>query len=110
MANELATKSDKNILDSSNCVPLSSILESFNAPINEEQCWALCHQTVRTVSRLNDKRPLYLLNGPANLYINKEGFVHEKSFTESGIVFNCYSFISCCFPPLFFPVFLYQYE
>ncbi|XP_053202580.1 protein spire homolog 2-like [Panonychus citri] len=83
MANELITKSDKNILDSSNCVSLSSILESFNAPINEEQCWALCHQTVKTVSRLNDKRPLYLLNGPANLYINKEGFVHEKSFTES---------------------------
>lgn len=82
MANAL-NGSDRNILDSTNCVKLSSILESFNAPINEEQCWALCHQTIKTISTLIDKRPLYLLNGPSNLYINKDGFVHQKSFLES---------------------------
>jgi len=42
-----------------NGVPLQKILEAFNAPINEEQAWAVCYQCARylhgTVHGQSDK-------------------------------------------------------
>ncbi|XP_074593095.1 protein spire homolog 2-like [Brevipalpus obovatus] len=144
------------IQDDDNCVRLSMILKHFNAPINEEQCWALAYQTIKhlhsflldkvcvvgdhsqhhsspppqsfltaknthtktsinsSASRHNnnninnnninnnninhttttnnnnnnsikcDSLPvLYILNGPHDLYVHRDGYVHEKTFTKT---------------------------
>lgn len=39
-------------LNSSDGLSLHDILQCFNGPISREQAWALCHQTVKSLSRL----------------------------------------------------------
>lgn len=79
MAGDLA------VLDSDHCVQLLSVLKSFNAPINEEQCWALAYEAAKELIKCSKQSPsaLYVLNGPCDLYIHTDGHVHPKTFTKS---------------------------
>lgn len=77
-------KSIDSCSDPNGCVSLHNILKSFNAPISEEQAWALIYQSVqlyRDVCRQehNNKGQLKNINVPTtshNLNVHKDGSVH----------------------------------
>ena len=71
-------------LDEDDCVSLASILQAFNAPIKEEQCWALYYQLIKCLSTIRRKCPLYLLTKPRYLFICKDGYIHKKTFIQTG--------------------------
>lgn len=77
-------------LDDDNCVKLSSILDSFNAPVNEEQCWALCYQIIQSLASIKSCY-FYLITSPKYVFISKDGYIHKKSFTQTGESF-CFVF------------------
>lgn len=66
-------------MDANGCVALSSILEAFNEPLNEEQAWALCYQAAKFL-HANRSQP-YHLASPSDLLIHKEGPVSVTSET-----------------------------
>ncbi|RWS08449.1 protein spire 1-like protein, partial [Dinothrombium tinctorium] len=72
-------KVPKCCLDEDNCLNLVSILQAFNAPINEEQSWAICYQTIKCIQAADHKHQLCPISHPKYLFIHKDGTVHEKS-------------------------------
>lgn len=53
---------------------VEAILRAFNAPINEEQCWALCFQTVRHLTS-----PVPACLTPKDLVVGRDGTVRILS-------------------------------
>ena len=39
------------------CLTLKSILDSFNAPIGEEQAWAICYQCAKFLQKQWEEKP-----------------------------------------------------
>ncbi|XP_022254835.1 protein spire homolog 1-like [Limulus polyphemus] len=68
-------------LDKYGCVRLSSILQSFNAPINEEHAWAICYQTAKCFLREweNSVSNVYCLTDTSQIRIQKDGTIHSSS-------------------------------
>lgn len=89
--------------DPCSCMTLNDILKSFNAPVSEEQMWALIYQSVKLYrdALQHSEHNLKDLRAPAstqNLNIHKDGSVHV-SFDSNG---ELYDF------SLFFPFFIYN--
>lgn len=71
---EAATKRPKCKLDPSGRLNLRDILLSFNGPVSQEQAWALCYQTAKTLSRLPDNN-FYELSELSQIVLHKDGDV-----------------------------------
>ena len=71
-------------LDSDHCLRLSHVLHSFNAALNEEQCWAVAYQTLSVVqsSFVSSLSSNCCLFDPQYLFLKKDGTIHPKSLTE----------------------------
>lgn len=70
-------------LDSDECVSLSQVLSSFNSSINEEQCWAICHQTIQCLKNIFKSNNLSPIHSSEHLFISKDGSVHQKTFFDN---------------------------
>ncbi|KAJ1519989.1 hypothetical protein ONE63_004221 [Megalurothrips usitatus] len=72
-------------LDDNGCVSLLDILNSFNAPINEEHAWALCFQCAVCFKSAveGDKNKCVLVDSVDQVFVSKEGTVHPKTLLGS---------------------------
>lgn len=75
------------ILNSNSCVSLEQIIESFNDPIREEHAWAVIYECCKCLQKLygcpEDRDPrsnVYLVTGSEQIFIHRDGRVHESSF------------------------------
>ncbi len=68
-------------LDLEDCVSLSNILVSFNAPISEEHAWALCHQCAKCFKNAfsKNREKCRLVKRLEQVILHKDGYVHDKS-------------------------------
>lgn len=68
-------------LDADECVSLSDILISFNAPISEEHAWALCYQCAKCFKNAYTKNrdKCRLVKKLDQVLLHKEGYVHPKT-------------------------------
>ncbi|KAK3910626.1 Protein spire-like protein 1 [Frankliniella fusca] len=68
-------------LDENGCVSLLDILNSFNAPINEEHAWALCFQCAQCFksAAASDKNKCVLVDSVDQVFVSKEGTIHPKT-------------------------------
>lgn len=75
------TKPVKCKLDADECVSLSNILVSFNAPISEEHVWALCYQCAKCFKNAYTKHrdKCRLVKKLDQVILHKDGYVHAKS-------------------------------
>uniref|UniRef100_A0A1W7R9I6 Protein spire homolog 1 n=1 Tax=Hadrurus spadix TaxID=141984 RepID=A0A1W7R9I6_9SCOR len=70
-------------LDEKGCVKLSSILEAFNAPISEEQAWAVCYQTSKCILKEWElEKKCYCIMDTSDIRIHKDGSVHPSTIRE----------------------------
>lgn len=84
--------------DPCSCMTLYDVLKSFNAPVSEEQMWALIFQSVKLYrdALQHSEYNLKDVRAPAsthNLNIHKDGSVHV-SFNSNG-EFNIFHFYFC---------------
>lgn len=68
------TKRPKCKLDANGRLNLEDILQSFNGPVSQEQAWALCYQTAKSLSRLVDSH-FYELSELSHIVLHKDGDV-----------------------------------
>lgn len=94
-------------LDPRGCINLESILSAFNAPISEEQAWALCYTFVQCYFDLRDedKSKVVLSTSLKHVILHKDGFVHQDTFipmdTQGRPIFDLGgAFFFFCFYPL----------
>lgn len=68
-------------LDDNSCVSLLDVLNSFNAPINEEHAWALCFQCAVCFKSVveKEKDKCMLVDSVDQVFVSKEGTVHPKT-------------------------------
>ncbi|XP_076223981.1 spire type actin nucleation factor isoform X3 [Nomia melanderi] len=69
-------------LDANDRLNLKDILSSFNGPVSQEQAWALCYQTAKSLSRLPDKN-FYEITELSQLVLHKDGDVWLGDLIES---------------------------
>jgi len=82
-------------LNSDDCLSLSHIVASFNAPITEEHAFAVIYQGANALRKLwhqanvddgeAEQRPLRrwrLVDSPADIMLHKDGRVHESTFSN----------------------------
>ena len=69
-------------LDDHECISLLSILKAFDGPINEERTWAVLYQASKCALDCfaKDSTKCFSLSEVAQLYIHRDGHVHQKSF------------------------------
>lgn len=71
-------------LDENLCLSLSAILESFNAPISEEQAWALCYQTAKAYKNVSrNLEELRVVSQLSQVLIHRDGHVHPHTVLRS---------------------------
>ncbi|UYV64580.1 hypothetical protein LAZ67_3001242, partial [Cordylochernes scorpioides] len=71
----------ESMLDEDGCVSLEAVLKAFNAPVSEEQAWALAYETSACLAR-EWRKPnarLLCIEQPAHLKLHRDGWVHERS-------------------------------
>lgn len=71
---ELTMKRPKCKLDGNGRLNLKDILLSFNGPVNQEQAWALCYQTAKSLSRLSENN-FYEITELSQIVLHKDGDV-----------------------------------
>ncbi|XP_072013667.1 protein spire homolog 1-like isoform X2 [Amphiura filiformis] len=73
-----------------NCITLGKILDAFNGPLNEEQAWALCHQSAKFLGQSlcedGDKKRDFNLDGIDSVSLRKDGTV---SIEEQEVTGDC---------------------
>ncbi|XP_033179750.1 protein spire isoform X2 [Bombus impatiens] len=69
-------------LDANGRLNLKDILLSFNGPISQEQAWALCYQTAKSLSRLSENN-FYELSELSQIVLHKDGDVWLGDLIES---------------------------
>nr|XP_012142498.1 PREDICTED: protein spire isoform X2 [Megachile rotundata] len=69
-------------LDANGRLNLEDILLSFNGPVSQEQAWALCYQTAKSLSRLPDNN-FYELSQLSQIVLHKDGDVWLDNLIES---------------------------
>ncbi|XP_076162134.1 spire type actin nucleation factor isoform X2 [Ptiloglossa arizonensis] len=79
---ETPTKRPKCKLDANGRLNLKDILLSFNGPVNQEQAWALCFQTAKSLSRLPDNN-FYEITELSQIVLHKDGDVWLGDLIES---------------------------
>lgn len=62
-------------LDEDGCISLLTVLRIING-INEQQAWAICYGTAKLMQDIKHPSPLFNL---AQIYIHRDGYIHEKS-------------------------------
>lgn len=75
------------VLNRNECLSLHKITSSFSAPITEEHAWAIIFECSRTLERLlvsDAKLKIHLVTHTNQIFIHKDGRVHESSFLEPG--------------------------
>ncbi|CAK9797432.1 Protein spire [Anthophora plagiata] len=77
-----ATRRPKCELDAYGRLNLKDILRSFNGPVNQEQAWALCYQTAKSLSRLPDNN-FYELSELSQIVLHKDGDVWLGDLIDS---------------------------
>ncbi|XP_043521738.1 protein spire isoform X1 [Frieseomelitta varia] len=80
---ELTMKRPKCKLDANGRLNLKDILLSFNGPVNQEQAWALCYQTAKSLSRLSENN-FYEITELSQIVLHKDGDVWLGDLIESG--------------------------
>ncbi|KAK1128791.1 hypothetical protein K0M31_019940 [Melipona bicolor] len=80
---ELKMKRPKCKLDANGRLNLEDILLSFNGPVNQEQAWALCYQTAKSMSRLSENN-FYEITELSQIVLHKDGDVWLGDLIESG--------------------------
>lgn len=80
---ELTMKRPKCKLDVNGRLNLEDILLSFNGPVNQEQAWALCYQTAKSLSRLSENN-FYEITELSQIVLHKDGDVWLGDLIESG--------------------------
>lgn len=71
---EFTMKRPKCKLDANGRLNLKDILLSFNGPVNQEQAWALCYQTAKSLSRLSENN-FYEITELSQIVLHKDGDV-----------------------------------
>eukprot|EP00092_Neocalanus_flemingeri_P016892 GFUD01018270.1.p1 GENE.GFUD01018270.1~~GFUD01018270.1.p1 ORF type:complete len:616 (+),score=121.73 GFUD01018270.1:128-1975(+) len=71
-------------LDSSHCLSLKQVVNSFCAPIKEEHAWAILHQGVLALLQVSDQ-PSYLVRFLDDILISDEGHLHARTFTRDDL-------------------------
>lgn len=71
---ETSMKRSRCKLDANGRLNLKDILLSFNGPISQEQAWALCYQTAKSLSRLSENN-FYELSELSQIVLHKDGDV-----------------------------------
>eukprot|EP00092_Neocalanus_flemingeri_P000861 GFUD01000918.1.p1 GENE.GFUD01000918.1~~GFUD01000918.1.p1 ORF type:complete len:612 (+),score=113.89 GFUD01000918.1:56-1891(+) len=71
-------------LDSSHCLSLKQVVQSFCAPIKEEHAWAVLHQGVLALLQVSDQ-PCYLVRDLEDILISNEGYLHARTFTRDDL-------------------------
>ncbi|XP_017762205.1 PREDICTED: protein spire isoform X1 [Eufriesea mexicana] len=71
---ETEMKRPKCRLDANGRLNLKDILLSFNGPVSQEQAWALCYQTAKSLSRLSENN-FYELSELSQIVLHKDGDV-----------------------------------
>ncbi|XP_053971720.1 protein spire isoform X1 [Hylaeus volcanicus] len=79
---ETATNRPKCRLDADGRLNLKDILLSFNGPVSQEQAWALCYQTAKSLSRLPNSN-FYELSELSQIVLHKDGDVWLGDLIES---------------------------
>ncbi|XP_076619062.1 spire type actin nucleation factor isoform X1 [Colletes latitarsis] len=79
---ERTRKRSKCKLDANGRLNLKDILLSFNGPVSQEQAWALCYQTAKSLSRLPDSN-FYELSELSQIVLHKDGDVWLGDLIES---------------------------
>lgn len=66
------------------CTTLQNVLESFNAPLNEEQAWAVCYQCGKYLENdWNKNAPsCFKFNGVESVALGKDGVVQSVVATS----------------------------
>ena len=105
------TSTEDNILplslNSNSCVSLEQITESFSGPVKEEHAWAVIYECCKCLQKLygfpDDQeagRKVYLVTGLEQVFIHRDGRVHESSFlnpkTPEGKTSLFYTLRCCC--------------
>ena len=73
-----------------NSPTLYNILETFNAPLNEEQAWAVCHQCAKYLENdWNKNAPsCFKFNGVQSVEMGKDGVVQSVLATTGNDINN----------------------
>ncbi|XP_050587591.1 protein spire isoform X3 [Bombus affinis] len=79
---ETSMKRSRCKLDANGRLNLKDILLSFNGPISQEQAWALCYQTAKSLSRLSENN-FYELSELSQIVLHKDGDVWLGDLIES---------------------------
>lgn len=75
-------------LDSNECLNLAVIIDSFSGPIKEEHAWAIifeccqCLQKLTSASGEENLGPLFFVSSLAQVFIHKDGRIHESTFLK----------------------------
>ncbi|XP_015432782.1 PREDICTED: protein spire [Dufourea novaeangliae] len=69
-------------LDASGRLNLRDILVSFNGPVSQEQAWALCYQTAKSLSRMPGNS-FYEISELSQIVLHKDGDVWLGDLIES---------------------------
>ncbi|GAB0100143.1 Protein spire [Sergentomyia squamirostris] len=98
--------------DVDGCVSLQDILKSFNAPISEEQAWALIYRFVNSYKdslfHKDKTKDFRVPLSPENFRIHRDGTVHVQFCGEAVMIvisFNNFSFLLVVCESIFFIVF-----
>ena len=69
-----------------NNLTLKSVLEVFDAPINEEQAWAVCYQCANYLFEKwkTDQSQCFRFKRINSIYINKDGTISTIGPPEKG--------------------------
>ncbi|XP_075211533.1 spire type actin nucleation factor isoform X2 [Lycorma delicatula] len=86
MSGDVTVKPNKCILDKNECIRLSDILKSFNAPISEEHAWALCFQCAKCLKNafLSDRTRCRVVEDLHQVLLHRDGHVHSSTVFEGG--------------------------
>lgn len=87
MASDVKVKRERGkkcILDSDLCVSLRNILVSFNAPISEEQAWALVYNFAKCFcNEASDQdNQSKFVSKPKDIFLHRDGYVHSKTILD----------------------------
>ena len=63
---------------------LKHILESFNAPLNEEQAWGICYQCAKFLENqwIKNTQSCFKFNGVESVALGKDGVVQSVVSTS----------------------------
>ena len=71
-------------------ISLQGILEAFNAPINEEQSWAVCYQCALYFQNEWERSHCFTFSGLQSVQLSKDGIVAKVNPSSGSYIFLLY--------------------